>query len=123
MNGGDFEDFSKQEDKLKLVQDHIERLQPLVEAAERQHSDVMISIDDVNEEAELGIAMGRLRSDWSRMSGEYSDRHKRFELERKYYGSIKNRDSLVEKDWKVRKRKVKAGTWIRFRLAHEIRNH
>ena len=78
LNGGDFEDFSKQEDKLKLVQDHIERLQPLVEAAERQHSDVMISIDDVNEEAELGIAMGRLRSDWSRMSGEYSDRHKRF---------------------------------------------
>ncbi|XP_022094793.1 dystrophin-like [Acanthaster planci] len=79
LNGGAFDSFSLQEDRLKVIQEALDDLRPEVDLLQTRQHDLLVTASERERTAILEV-MEPAGQDWDRVNREYRDRHGRFEL-------------------------------------------
>ncbi|XP_078699235.1 dystrophin-like isoform X12 [Branchiostoma floridae x Branchiostoma belcheri] len=77
LNAGDYEDFSKQEDKLKAIKEQLDTLEPQVRSA-HERKGAAISQVAPSERKNIENAMSNLKVEWDKVNKAYVDRYSRF---------------------------------------------
>jgi len=77
LSGGQYEDFSTQEDKLKAIKEALDTIQPSVESADMQKDDVLSNTNS-DEQVRIQKLVERLRTEWSNVNTNYRERHGRW---------------------------------------------
>ncbi|XP_071801510.1 dystrophin-like isoform X3 [Asterias amurensis] len=81
LNGGAFDSFSQQEDRLKVILEALDDLRPDVDLLKTRQNDLLAQATcSERERTAIEEVMEPAGQDWDRVNREYRDRHGRFEL-------------------------------------------
>ncbi|XP_028414557.1 dystrophin-like isoform X10 [Dendronephthya gigantea] len=78
LHGGDYEDFSKQEDKIKKIGESIDKLRPEVDSV-FDRSEIAVQDCSGKEAEAIEQALDKVQSRWSKLNREYKSRKGRWE--------------------------------------------